>query len=493
MAKVLFFRFFSNWINLGNDKIFFLKIRNININRGLERLKIKFRNLISDFFTKGHERSLKAKKNIIASLLIRGISIISNFALVPITIQYVNPTRYGIWITISSIVAWLSFFDLGLSNGFKNKFAEAKSKGNIGLAQSYVSTTYITLLVIFGLFWFLFIICNNYLDWTRILNAPVELVEELSTLAFIVFSYFCLRFVLSTISILLIANQSPAKATLIDAFSNLLTLLIVFVLTKSTEGSLIYLGLALCIPPIVVLLFANIIFFNGSFKLYRPKICKFKASHLRSLMGLGMTFFFIQIAVLVQFQSANFIITHFFGPSEVTPYNIAFRYFSLISIMFGIIITPFWSSTTEAYAKGDIEWIKNAVHKYKKIWIGCVIVGLIMLSCSNYVYDLWIGIERVKIHWRISLWCLINVVTVAYSSIFIQPLNGIGAIKIQIFTTFLSPIFFLSLSYYFIVHLSLGVYSVLMATFIANFWGIIVAPLQYKKVFLQKKKGLWIK
>jgi hypothetical protein len=33
------------------------------------------------------------------------------------------PTRYEIWLTLSSIVGWFSFFDVGLGHGLRNKFA----------------------------------------------------------------------------------------------------------------------------------------------------------------------------------------------------------------------------------------------------------------------------------------------------------------------------------------------------------------------------------
>ena len=48
--------------------------------------------------------------------------------LVPLTIHYINPTRYGIWLTVSSIIGWVSFFDIGFGNGLRNKFAEALAK-----------------------------------------------------------------------------------------------------------------------------------------------------------------------------------------------------------------------------------------------------------------------------------------------------------------------------------------------------------------------------
>src|SRR5437868_2015111 len=93
-----------------------------------------------DFFTKGHQRSLEAKKNIIGSLVIKGISIAIGLILVPLTIHYINPSQYGIWLALSSMIAWISFFDIGFTHGLRNKFAEAKAKADKDAARVYIST-----------------------------------------------------------------------------------------------------------------------------------------------------------------------------------------------------------------------------------------------------------------------------------------------------------------------------------------------------------------
>src|SRR5690606_30861030 len=100
------------------------------------------------FITKGHERSVRAKKNILSSLLIKGASIAISFITLPITLNYVDSSTYGVWLTMSSIVGWIVFFDIGLTQGLRNRFAEAKAIGDEKLARIYVSTTYAILGII---------------------------------------------------------------------------------------------------------------------------------------------------------------------------------------------------------------------------------------------------------------------------------------------------------------------------------------------------------
>ena len=57
----------------------------------------------------GDSRSKVVAQNIVASVGIKGISIMVTFMLVPLTIGYVSPNLYGIWLTLSSFLTWLCF------------------------------------------------------------------------------------------------------------------------------------------------------------------------------------------------------------------------------------------------------------------------------------------------------------------------------------------------------------------------------------------------
>ena len=94
-------------------------------------------------------------------LFLKGGNILVNLMLIPITINYVNADNYGIWLTVSSIISWMSFFDIGINNGLKNKFAEAKAMNNEVLIQKYVSTTYFVLALIFVPLMILLLIANT--------------------------------------------------------------------------------------------------------------------------------------------------------------------------------------------------------------------------------------------------------------------------------------------------------------------------------------------
>ena len=446
--------------------------------------------LLNSLINRGHGRSVKAKKNILAAFLIRGGSIIISLILVPLTIHYVSPDQYGIWITLSSIIGWFGFFDIGFGNGLRNKFAESVAKGEVIKARIYVSTTYGILTIIIVIVLLAFLCINPFLNWSKILNAPPNMSRELSTLALIVFVFFCLQFVLQLITTVLTADQNPAKASLFNFFGSLFSILIIFILTKTTSGNLIYLGAVLGLTPIVVLLASSIWFYSHKYKEFAPSIKFIKFEYARDLMTLGVKFFLLQIAGIVLYQTSNIIIAQLFGAAEVTPYNIAYKYFGIIPMIMGIVSLPFWSAYTEAWIKNDIAWIKNSLKKLRLIWGILSIITLIMLVLSNFVYGLWVG-KEIIIPFTVSIVLAIYVIMFAWTNIYSLFLNGAGKIKLQIYISVLSMLLNIPMAIY--LGKKMGIAGIVLSTVILCSVNMVIEPIQVNKLINNKAKGIWNK
>ena len=445
---------------------------------------------VKSFLSEGHERSINAKKNILNSLIIKGLSIFISLFGVPLTIHYINPTQYGVWITLSSIIAWFGFFDIGFGNGLRNKLAESMAKGENKLARIYVSTTYAILAIIIGIVLLLFFIVNPFLNWSKILNTPPEMAGELSLLALIVFVFFCMQFVLQLITTILNANQQSAKASLFSFLGSLFSIIIIFILTKTTSGNLLYLGFVFGATPVLVFLSSSIWFYSHQYKKYAPSIKFVKFRYARDLMTLGLKFFLIQIAVIILYQTSNIIIAQLYGPAQVTTYNIAYKYFSVIPMGFGIIMMPFWSAYTEAWVKKDIDWIRNSIKKLINIWIIICIVSVIMLIFSNFIYRIWVGKEIVvpiSISSVIALYVVLN----AWCGIFSLFLNGVGKIKLQLYSALFGAIVNIPLAIFLGKHF--GVAGVVFSTCLLALTSAVWSPIQYYKIINNTAKGIWDK
>ena len=111
--------------------------------------------MIKDYFKISFsDRSKRANVNILISFFFRGGSILLSFILVPLTINYIKPDAYGVWLTITSLVGWIAMFDIGIANGLRNRLSESLAANDYEKSRTYVSTTY----VITGLIAFLLIL-----------------------------------------------------------------------------------------------------------------------------------------------------------------------------------------------------------------------------------------------------------------------------------------------------------------------------------------------
>ncbi|NBA87091.1 oligosaccharide flippase family protein [Emticicia sp. CRIBPO] len=445
---------------------------------------------IKNFFTKGHERSVLLKLNIISLFFLRGVSILVSFIVVPITINYLNPTEYGIWLTLSSILIWVDFFDIGIGHGLRNKLSEALAKKDYELGKSYVSTAFVFFILISAGFFLIMTSINQFLNWSVILNISPESGEYISGMVLWLCGLFCLRFVFKLLGIILLADQRPAFDTLLSVVSSILSVIIIFILTETTKGSLKLVSIAFSITYPFVFSIASIILFRGRYKLIAPSYASVNVKYIKDLLGLGVKFFIIQLSTLLIFSSSNFIIIQLYGAKEVTSYNIAYKYFNIIMVIFVIIVNPMWSAFTNAYAKGDIDWIRNSVKKIQKLWYLSILLTALLILISNFFYDFWIG-KTVHIPFSISVSISIYAIVYNLHSTYIYVINGTGKIYIQTIHSIFALVFYLPLAY--ILTKYMGVSGVINASTIILLPLVFVTYIQYKKIVSKTANGIWNK
>ncbi len=437
--------------------------------------------MISKYLKSGNPRSVRALRNIAGSFVIKGVSIVINLALLPLTINYLSPTKYGVWLTISSMLGWINFFDVGLGHGLRNKLAESIAKNETSRAKTYVSTAYFSIAALVCVLFCIFLLINQFLNWNRLLNIPIEVDENLKSLALILFSMFSIQFILQLINSILLSNQEPAKVSLNSMLSNLLVLVSVALLVRFTKQSLFHVALVFSCFPVAVLAFVNIYYFRNSFKSYAPSFRSFNFSALSDVLSLGVKFFVIQISVLIFFQTSNLLICRFFSPEYVTPYNVAFRYFGIITMVFSIITTPYWSAYTEAFVKQDYAWMRKTVKHLFYIWLVLVLASVCMLFLSGYAYDFWVG-NKVKVDIRISIFMMLYTVIISFGNIYILILNGIGQIKLQMLFNVIGMLLFIPLAYYFSQILHWGIEGIILSTIICSLYGPLIAPFEVRRL-----------
>lgn len=436
-------------------------------------------------------RTLKAKKNILASFCVKSCSIVISLILVPLTLGYLNPYEYGIWLTLSSLLLWINQFDIGLGNGLRNRLSEALALGNRKLAQIYVSTTFFLLLMIMLLIYIIFLFFQQWINWEEVLNIESDAINiNLTSLVSIIFALFCISFVLKFIGNIYLANQLSVINDLFVFLGNLLSAVVIYFLTLTTKGDLNKVAIAFSASPVIIYLIAYPITFRVKYKDLMPSYACVRFRYAKDLIGLGFQFFVIQVTSLVMFTTSNVIISQILNPSYVTPYNIVSRYYNVLIMIYGIVIAPFWSAITEAYVMNDYLWIKKSIRMMFFVWMALTFFSFVMYLCSNWVYKLWIG-DSIEISLSLSLvMCLYSIIT-NWNSMYLNFIYGIGKIRLQLYYSLFSSICFIPLAIF--LTKKYGVIGIVIAMCCVLLISAIILPIQYSKLISRKASGIWSK
>jgi len=438
------------------------------------------------------ERSRAIQINTALNIIFRGGGVLCGFLLVPMALLYIDKTEYGVWLTLTSVTAWLSYMDVGLGNGLRNKLAEAIAQGNNTLAREYVSTTYVLFgAVMLGVF-IVFALCNMFLDWNSILKTNINSRILLLTTYLIVLS-FCVRLVLDLGGTVAVAMQKTYLRTLIDFSISLSTLISVFLLSKSTKPSFALFSGAVALSPVIVLICFNYIIYSKSkFSYLKPSIKFFRKNFIKSLFNVGIQFFFIQFVGIIIFSTDNVLITQFYSPAYVTSFNIAYKYFTIATISFTIIMMPYWSAYTHAYVANDINWINKAFKKLLTIWVIQVLGVILLIIGANLVYKLWVG-DTITIPWSLSISLGVYSIVYNWNNIFAYFINGVSKIRLQLYSSIFVGVINIPLCYVLVKYTQLGVSSIVIANTLCLLVSSVWSPIQCYKIINNKATGLWNK
>lgn len=438
-----------------------------------------------------HPRSRRALQNSIASVLVKIGNVSLSFVLVRLTLELLKEEKYGIWTAISSLVTFASFFDIGLGNGLRNRLSEAVAKGDPTTGRAYVSTAYLLFTVIqFG---FLALAASfvYFVDWRYLLNVRLS-NSYMSLLILITLSGFCIKLMLDAVSSVLMALQKTALSNLIYLVVNAGLVLGIWALALGGYHNLLSVSIITAIVPVVVILGFSIYYYRTQLRDYAPSFKYIDFSTRPMLMNLGLKFFIIQIAGVVIFSTDNVIISKLFGPAIVTEYSVVFRYYNAVSSLFMVIISPFWSAFTEAYAKNDMAWVQSAYKRMQRSWLLIFGAVVILYLLSGYVYKLWLG-DSFKTSWSLNAMMAVFVLIACWNNITVTVLNGFGKVKLQLFTAVAGAIINLPLCVYFGRNMGFGSKGIIMASSISLLFGTVLGTIQADKLISRKATGIWAK
>lgn len=420
------------------------------------------------------------------SVIFKAVAVLSSLMLVPTAVNYLGADRFGVWVTLYSIISWMIFFDLGLGSGLRNGVAKAFAENDYGLVNELVSTAYVLMTALVFLVFIIFLVAYPFLDWQRIFNAGSVKSAEIGFSAIIFLFFFSINFIFSLVNQLMHASQRSSRVVMLQMFASLLSLVAVFLCSYIFDASLIVVSIAVGVGMLLPTLFFNAWYFSANPSMV-PRLSAFKLSRIHDIGGIGVRFFTIQISVLVIFSTDRIVIAQLFGAAEVAQYELAFRLIGAVTILHSLMTTPMWSAYTNAYHSGDIEWVKRSVKKQIMVLIPIAgIIGLLVVL-GDWLIGLWVG-GVAHVDGSVLFFLGIMVFINCWNDVFGSLLAGIGKVRLGSIYTIFMAIMNIPLSVFFAREMGMGVSGVVLGTIASIMLSAVVSPLQvYYFIFSQAK------
>ncbi len=392
---------------------------------------------------------------------------------VPMTLPYLGPERFGVWMTVSSIAAFLSFLDFGIGNGMINRIAEANVKSEKE-QLAFVATHGLVVLLIIGV---LIALATyplvTYLPWEKFIKLEeTQNAAEISLTLTVFHVLFAISIPLSGILKIYQGLQMAWQSHLIRGLASVLSLIAVYVLAEQQAG----------IPELLIATYGIQTVFPVFllFSLTRKKIIRISAlkntgwvTQSFMLFKSGGLFLILQVGGLLVWSVDSIIIAATLGAASVTQFVLVQRIFQFVLVPIGIATSPLWGAYADAQARGDELFIARTLRKTMIFTIAISFLSLLILSLlSPKIFEVWIGhADYVP---PTLIWIYAGLVfLMAIGSTFSVFMNGTGKLRVQVILITIFCVTVIPLKYLSVIHF--GVEGLIGAT-ILGYIIIVVFP-----------------
>jgi O-antigen/teichoic acid export membrane protein len=389
----------------------------------------------------------------------RAVQVGTSLITVPLTLKYLGNERFGLWMTISSVLAMASFADFGVGNGVLSNVAKAFGKDDMEGVRKTVSSGFallnsIAILLLLSFFW-----TYRFVNWADFFRVASPQARSEAGPALAVFALcFALNISMDVVQRVQLGLQQGYRYGLWQLCGSMAGLIGVL------DGIWLHVSLPMLVvaiagAPIIATTLNAIHFFGFVRPDLRPSREFVSRDVIVQIAKLGGLFFVLQAVVAASFSADNFIIARIFGAVSVPEYSIPQRMFALIAVLLATLVAPFWPAYGEAISRRDIAWVRHTLRRSLLIVfvLSFIASSLLLLLAPRLIYW-WVG-SRIHPPFLLLLGLAIWSVMECCSFTLGAFLNGATAVRFQIS-----------------VSVTFGVVCVIMKVLLTRHFGLAAVP-----------------
>jgi O-antigen/teichoic acid export membrane protein len=383
---------------------------------------------------RSQERYRRVALSSVAAAGARAVTVGAGLITVPLAFRYLGVERYGVFVTITALAAFVSWSDLGIGNGILTLVSRAYARGDRDEAVRVVSAATLVLLATAGALAIVFAAVFAFVPWADLLNVKShEARAEVGT-AVAVFVAFTLAAVpLGVAQRAQLAFQEGFRASLWAASGSVASV-VGLVLAIELDASLPWLVAAVAGGPVLGLTFNALWMFGRQRRWLRPRLAAWDSAIARAIVRTGSLFLILQVSMAVAFESDSLVLARIRGAGSVSLFAVPFKLFTISAVLLAFFLTPLWPAYAESFARGDVAWARRTLRRSLIATAAFgVVTGAVLIAVGGPIVRVWAGAAvepSFQLRVALALWGLLLCVGGAFAAF----LNGLNAMRYQAVT-----------------------------------------------------------
>lgn len=394
--------------------------------------------------TASNARNIRAVVTAGSSVAAKGLTGVISLLSIPLTLGYLGPERFGLWMTIASLQAIFAFADFGLGNGVLNTVAEAYGRGDLALASRAVRSALVlqtaVAVCLFAAFW----AASDLIAWPRVLHVSSKLAAAEARPAVLIFAgVFLLRSIVQVVQQAQFGLQIGYVANAWIACGNIAALIGLYVAARSHASVPILCLVTSGLPVVGGLL-------NAAWWLPTrlPGLGGYggitvERRLLTDMMKVGFLFFFLQAGAALYYGVDPLIVNQVLGSSAVSTLAVVQKPFDMLSVLLLLLLQPLWPAYREAMTSGDTAWVRITFRRALAASMGLAVLFASLMAVEGAkLIRLWAGSQVHPSEALILAYCAAHIFTATQTPLGFF-LNGLGKLRFQLLLS--APVILLSI------------------------------------------------
>lgn len=434
------------------------------------------------------ERYRRALLTTAANILSKALAMLVLLLSVPLTIHYLGQERFGVWMTIASFSAMLTFMDLGIGNSLLNLVAQTQARSENERQVKIISNGLVILMIIGGLSCLVLLTIQHFIPWESVIKIKeIALRYEIKQSIITFILIFSLSIPLLGVQRIFLGLQEGYITYLVAAGGNATSLLALYFATRYHSG----------IPVLLIATFGvqTICLLAPLFLLVKRRLMALSHLSIHSMKNVapellkpGLVFFILQIGAMVGWGADILLISSLLGASYVAIFAVAQRLFQFVTQPLALLVSPFWATYADAIVRGDKLYARTTL-KASMLFsaFASILVSGTFLLFHEEIINFWIGGDLVLPYGLVvgyAIWSIIDSIGITFAMF----LNGAGILRPQLLVVLMFTSITLPAKAYLLP--KIGLSGIMFITIAGYILAVAIPYLTFLKAMWKRPLGL---